>query len=39
MVIFVNILILTKLVAEEEVRALRGVRQVGDRRGECSSGI
>lgn len=40
MVIFINILILRRLeVAEEKGRALKGVWQVGDRRGESNSGI
>lgn len=40
MVIFINILILRRLeVAEEKGKALRGVWQVGDRRGESNSGI
>ena len=38
-VIFLNILILRRSeVAEEKVRALRGIRQMSDRREESSSG-
>jgi len=38
MVIFLNILILRRSeMTEEKVRALRGIRQMGDRRGESRS--